>query len=369
MHVAVSGPVLLLPWLAALIGWPSKHWRPCSRPAHRPASRHRCGAVQGCIGQAMFATYLWRMGKPRLLSAGPAPQHGATADAQLALLWMILVRPAGSARARARARAPRSPCEPGAASCFGQAVARPLVSRKDGHECRARLLCKGGSAWGARCFLLQAAGDPNLMTRRHGSAPGAWRGRAGDAAAVRGDRRGDRLQDDQQQPVAQGCAARLRRCVSVTRTDSERRWPCTSMRDAGGQALRSRLSKRESRGRGGGRWSSAGSLLCALLHSAWAGTNPETHCAGGFLTRVPAAALALCRGGGFTLAERVFMAASWVPKVRPCSHERAANAPPCRTRPHRPAAVLGALHGQAMRGTQASTCGVTGTAFGVGAGS
>jgi len=220
MRVAVSGPVLLLPWLAAVLGWPSKHRRPCSRPAHRPASRHRCGAVQGCIGQAMFATYLWRMGKPRLLSAGPAPQHGATADAQLALLWMILVRPAGSARARARARAPRSPCEPGAASCFGQAVARPLVSRKDGHECRARLLCKGGSAWGARCFLLQAAGDPNLMTRRHGSAPGAWRGRAGDAAAVRGDRRGDRLQDDQQQPVAQGCAARLRRCVSVTRTSS-----------------------------------------------------------------------------------------------------------------------------------------------------
>ena len=39
-------------------------------------------------------------------------------------------------------------------------------------------------------------------------------------------------------------------------------------------------------------------------------------CAGGFLTRVPVAALALSRGGGFTLAERVFMAASWVPKVR-----------------------------------------------------
>ncbi len=39
-------------------------------------------------------------------------------------------------------------------------------------------------------------------------------------------------------------------------------------------------------------------------------------CAGGFLTRVPAAALALLRGGGFTLAERAFMAASWVPKVR-----------------------------------------------------
>lgn len=39
-------------------------------------------------------------------------------------------------------------------------------------------------------------------------------------------------------------------------------------------------------------------------------------CAGGFLTRVPAAALALVRGGGFTLAERAFMAASWVPKAR-----------------------------------------------------
>ena len=38
-------------------------------------------------------------------------------------------------------------------------------------------------------------------------------------------------------------------------------------------------------------------------------------CAGGFLTRIPVAALALSRGGGFTLAERVFMAASWVPKV------------------------------------------------------
>jgi len=69
--------------------------------------------VQGCIGQAMFATYLWRMGKPRLLSAGPAPQHGATADAQLALLWMILVRPAGSARARARAL-PGAHARPGA---------------------------------------------------------------------------------------------------------------------------------------------------------------------------------------------------------------------------------------------------------------
>lgn len=33
------------------------------------------------------------------------------------------------------------------------------------------------------------------------------------------------------------------------------------------------------------------------------------------MTRVPVAALALSRGGGFTLAERVFMAASWVPKV------------------------------------------------------
>ena len=49
--------------------------------------------------------------------------------------------------------------------------------------------------------------------------------------------------------------------------------------------------------------------------------------AGGFLTRVPAAALALCRGGGFTLAERAFMAASWVPKVRARSHARAEKVP------------------------------------------
>ena len=49
--------------------------------------------AQGCIGQAMVAAYLWRVGQPVLLSAGPAPQHGAAADAQLALLWMILVPP------------------------------------------------------------------------------------------------------------------------------------------------------------------------------------------------------------------------------------------------------------------------------------
>ena len=53
----------------------------------------KCICSQGCIGQAMFAAYLWRIGQPKLLSAGPAPEHGATADAQLALLWMILVRP------------------------------------------------------------------------------------------------------------------------------------------------------------------------------------------------------------------------------------------------------------------------------------
>lgn len=47
--------------------------------------------AQGCIGQAMFATYLWRIGQPRLLSAGPAAEHGATADKQLAVIWMILV--------------------------------------------------------------------------------------------------------------------------------------------------------------------------------------------------------------------------------------------------------------------------------------
>lgn len=41
----------------------------------------------------MFATYLWRIGQPRLLSAGPAAEHGAVADKQLAVIWMILVRP------------------------------------------------------------------------------------------------------------------------------------------------------------------------------------------------------------------------------------------------------------------------------------
>lgn len=49
--------------------------------------------AQGCIGQAIFAAYLWRIGQPKLLSTGPAPEHGAAADAQLAMLWMILARP------------------------------------------------------------------------------------------------------------------------------------------------------------------------------------------------------------------------------------------------------------------------------------
>lgn len=63
-------------------------------------------------------------------------------------------------------------------------------------------------------------------------------------------------------------------------------------------------------------------LMNALLdHAITQQPSGERHgitmasCAGGFLTRVPVAALALSRGGGFTLAERVFMAASWVPKV------------------------------------------------------
>ncbi|KAK9826104.1 hypothetical protein WJX81_003950 [Elliptochloris bilobata] len=50
-------------------------------------------AALGCIGQAIFAAYLWRIGQPKLLSMGPVPEHGATADAQLAMLWMILVMP------------------------------------------------------------------------------------------------------------------------------------------------------------------------------------------------------------------------------------------------------------------------------------
>ena len=49
--------------------------------------------AQGCIGQAILAAYLWRIGQPKLLSTGPAPEHGGTADAQLAMLWMILARP------------------------------------------------------------------------------------------------------------------------------------------------------------------------------------------------------------------------------------------------------------------------------------
>ena len=53
---------------------------------------HACLA-QGCIGQAILAAYLWRIGQPKLLSTGPAPEHGATADVQLAMLWMILARP------------------------------------------------------------------------------------------------------------------------------------------------------------------------------------------------------------------------------------------------------------------------------------
>ena len=53
-------------------------------------------------------------------------------------------------------------------------------------------------------------------------------------------------------------------------------------------------------------------------HVTWQDGFFEQHVtksAGGFFTRVPVAAMALSRGGGFTLAERVFMAASWVPKV------------------------------------------------------
>ena len=54
--------------------------------------------AQGCIGEAILAAYLWRVGQPKLLSTGPAPEHGGTADAQLAMLWMILARPTNGIR-------------------------------------------------------------------------------------------------------------------------------------------------------------------------------------------------------------------------------------------------------------------------------